>query len=371
MFKSNTLFVLGAGASYEAGFPLRSELAASLSKDLYFYVDSGRLENGDQQTYSAKQKLARSTEFTINALIQAGRLISAGVQDAESIDNYVELHWDKPAVQLVSKLGMSIAIARTEKQSRLFSYNKSNGKWEIRNSSAMGTHHPRQTWYQRFFEIATNGIRAADLENLFKDGRVLCFNYDRSSEHFLLLRVMSLYAVDEQIAARAVRNLKVVRPFGGLGALPLLGQHQSLEFGELEHYRDYWRIAENIRTYSETPGSEVLDEIGNLTAWAKQVIFLGFGFRRQNMKLLERTNQRHLFIYATTYGISEQNRVAISERLHSKFKDLFHLHKPNDRKSATPVLSSLSCAEFMAVFKELFSRLTRPSAHRAAHHTLP
>ena len=354
MFKSNTLFVLGAGASYEAGFPLGTELAASLSKDLYFYLDSGRLERGDQQTYSEIQKLARSTDFTINALIQAGRLISAGVQDAESIDNYVELHWDKPAVQLVSKLGIAIAIARAEKQSRLFSYNKNNGKWEIRDSSAMGPQHPRQTWYQRFFEIATNGVRAADLENLFKDVRVLCFNYDRSLEHFLLLRVMSLYAVDAQTAARAVRNLKVVRPYGGLGALPLLGEHQSLEFGELEHYRDYWRIAENIRTYSEIPGSEVLDEIGSLTAWAKQVIFLGFGFHRQNMKLLERTNQQQIFVYATTYGISDPNRVAISERLHSTFRNSFHLHKPHDRKSATPVLSSLSCADFMADFKEVF-----------------
>lgn len=353
MFKENTVFILGAGASYEAGFPLGSSLATTLAKDLNIYLEGGRLAKGDQLVYSEMVKLSREGQFNINQLIQAGRMIADGVEDAESIDNYVNLHADNVAVQAVAKLGIVVAIARAEKQSRLFNYNQRRGRWEVRDSAVANQIHPRQTWYQKFFEIAKDGVRALDIEQLFNEVRVICFNYDRSLELFLLVKIMSLYAVDMATAARAVQNLKVIRPYGGLGALPQLSQANNLEFGELEHYRDYWRIGQNIRTYSELPGSETTHAISSTMSWAKHIVFLGFGFHQQNMSLLVRHGSP-VFAYGTTYGLSDQNTEAIRQRVHRSFNDNFHLHVPHKQGTGTPTLMNQTCCEMMSDFKEVF-----------------
>lgn len=353
MFKAQTLFVLGAGASVEAGFPLGSNLAESLSRDLYFCFEGGRLTKGDPHMYSELEKVARAGTLSRDELFQAARQVSAGVQDAESIDNFVDLHTDKTAIQAIAKIGIAVSIARAERQSQLFSFDKNKGEWQVRNSVAAGMQVPRQTWYQKFFEVATSGVRASDLDHIFDDVRVVCFNYDRSLEQFLLLKIMSLYSVDATTAAQAVRRLRIIRPYGGLGALPLLGDKQGLEYGQFDHHRDYWKIAENIRTYSELPGSDVLLGLTETTAWAKQIVFLGFGFHRQNLRLLVRDHSSQIFVYATTYKMSEPNKSAIRARLHETFRDAFHLHTPNDRKSGTPVLSDLGCGDFMSDFKEV------------------
>jgi hypothetical protein len=86
---------------------------------------------------------------------------------------------------------------------------------------------------------------------------------------------------------------------------------------------DLFSIAKCIRTYTEHQHKGTKQEIDQALESARLVIFLGFGYHSQNMRLLKPSGkiypQMHSVI-ATTMNIPIEDRRAIEEQLRATFK---------------------------------------------------
>ncbi|MDJ0922033.1 MAG: hypothetical protein QNI84_12970 [Henriciella sp.] len=315
MFQEDTLIIVGAGASKEANLPLGSELAEKLAHSLFFWFgDFNRLEKGENAIFAALKNLSKDHE-ELQEFTNAARQIAQGVRHARSIDNFVETHDQDQTIQKVAKLGIAYELIQAERRSSLFGRKEDHYPWEINDPHAM------KTWYQAFFEISTNGIKKSNLDMLFSNVAVICFNYDRTLEQFLLLRLQQLYAIDEAEAARLVTQLRVIRPYGWLGSLPSMSHEHKHSFGKVPHHEKLPGLAERIITYGEqVSDTKVTSEMAELAAQSSSVVFLGFGFHNQNMELVFQNPQsgQHRIrkrVFLTNYGVSLANTEAIQNRI--------------------------------------------------------
>src|SRR5947209_3367094 len=101
MFYSNTVFVLGAGASKEAGLPTGAELKSQIAPRLDFRFDAFQYEpkSGDPAIVAALREVAKDRQPPemrgrqqpdINPYIREGHRIREAMVQAISIDNFID-----------------------------------------------------------------------------------------------------------------------------------------------------------------------------------------------------------------------------------------------------------------------------------------
>jgi len=107
MFKRRTLFIVGARASQEVDFPVGTKLAKSIGQKLIRRVDNatGRAGYGDSELY---RQLRGTFPNEINEYFVTARRIAEGIQLANSIDDFLNIHsayYGKPGPK-VMRLGL-------------------------------------------------------------------------------------------------------------------------------------------------------------------------------------------------------------------------------------------------------------------------
>src|SRR6185437_5835134 len=102
MFKRRTLFIVGAGASQEVDFPLGTTLAKSIGQKLTRRVDetTGKASYNDSELYG---QLRRTFPNEINEYFVAASRIAEGIQLAQSIDDFLNIHSADERVKTVGK----------------------------------------------------------------------------------------------------------------------------------------------------------------------------------------------------------------------------------------------------------------------------
>jgi hypothetical protein len=115
-------------------------------------------------------------------------------------------------------------------------------------------------------------------------------------------------------AAEVMESLVVLRPYGSLGPLfagdgPTTSFAPSLDLTE--------KLSKRIRVYTEDAAADHdIDRIREVMMDSRQIVFLGFGFHKQNMELLTVSERRgEQKIYATTFSEPEPARATIRDRL--------------------------------------------------------
>ncbi len=304
MFRDRTLFIIGAGASAEVGMPLGVQLARNVSDALTFkFDDFGRLKAGDYDLY---QCLRSEDAEEFDKRRRAARQIASGIRLARSIDNYIDTHRD-PAISFCSKLGIARCILSAERNSKLF-YDTSNlyNKYDFNRLE--------DTWLLGFSEILFDGIQKSYVDDVFNNISIICFNYDRCIEYFLFLALRSHYALDESTSLEILSRLRIFHPYGVVGSLSGRGTPSippgrdtpSIPFGCSADTQTLAALSEEIRTYTEQiQDQDFLDRLRTEVATAETLVFLGFGFLRQNMQLLKPTEFKRKRIFATAFGISD------------------------------------------------------------------
>ncbi len=192
-----------------------------------------------------------------------------------------------------------------------------------------------------------------ELDSLFKNIKVISFNYDRTLELFLFEKIKTLYSVSSNTAAKIAQQLEIVRPYGWLGPLPIV--HESpdcVAFGDISETVETSKLSRNIRTFSEILDSETEQKISETVRRAKLLLFLGFGYHKQNMALLSGSRTDRVQVYGTTIGIASPNKAAISSRINSSFLHPKHQHSMTANDA--PILVDSECGQFMRDHKELF-----------------
>ena len=114
MFKTQTVFVVGAGASSEFGLPLGSGLALNIVENLSIRSKGAGYGNHfvDRRCEDLLRGKFKDDPVSLNGAWNAAILIRRGILHAQSIDAFIDMHADKPAVATVGKLQIALEILR-------------------------------------------------------------------------------------------------------------------------------------------------------------------------------------------------------------------------------------------------------------------
>ena len=286
MIKRRTVLVLGAGASAPYGFPcardLRDKIISGLSKEI---------AQPFQLLVAAGFDAQHVTNFR-DALQKSGQA---------SVDVFLE---HRSEFLPVGKTAIAAALIPYEDEAKLWGGD--------------------QNWYeylwQRLGPSLLDDVAQSQLS-------VITFNYDRSLEHFLFSALRESHNLGTDYAARYLREIiRIVHVHGQLGPLPWadtgFGNGRSYQPHDPANLKDAAvAAAKGIRIVHESAKDDPqYVQARQLLAQAEIVIFLGFGYLRENVERLAiRSLSPNIALIGTAYGLMEGERaevaLVVSERL--------------------------------------------------------
>ncbi|WP_311272406.1 MULTISPECIES: hypothetical protein [unclassified Rhizobium] len=310
MFKDNTVFVVGAGASREFGLPIGSGLMSQIKQNSLFRFDSRGLREGVRELYQALDE-PNLPHSALRLSLEAMAEINRSIDFAGSIDEFINRHATDPVIAKVGKLQIAYAISIAERQSLLGRSGKSGESVEWDDV--------KDTWIMSFTQMLFEGVRNEDVSSIGNNITLIVFNYDRCIEYFLTEAICKTFrGVDRDQALQIVENMNIIHPYGALGNLI---KHP---FGDDAHPTKLNSMSQSIVTWSESVTSNMVSEINRSVSTATTLVFLGFAFAPQNMDLLTiksavNKDRQDVETFATAYGY----RDVIDSRLKKKIIDLY------------------------------------------------
>lgn len=316
MFRSGTLFIVGAGASAEVGLPVGKKLMRTISSKLNLRFDySSTPVQGDGRLVEAMRALANPIRHDeLNQFVHAGQQIAAGLQTAASIDNFLHTHQSDAKILSCGKLAIVQSILEAESHSKLYlSARERNEVFDFEKVE--------DTWFHSFSVKLMEGYPKEKISQVFDNISIICFNYDRCIEHYLSYALATYFQVDFNEASSVVEGLRIIHPYGTVAQLGNADDQETLPFGYVPNGPRLVPLAGRIRTFTEGLHEGVLiDEMEDYIQQATQIIFLGFGYLEQNMKLLRiATNSETLVkenVWGTAFDVSESDVAAIRNSIH-------------------------------------------------------
>jgi hypothetical protein len=349
LFRANTVLVIGAGASAELGFPLGDGLLKDIAQRIDISYDFGRLGRGDYVVADAlRNKLnARQDVTQYNEHLHSAWQIVKSSKQALSIDNVLDALED-PRASLVGKFGIVRSILSAENKSPL-------SKWLAHFPNDIDISALDGTWLDHLTRLLTEGRRKSAIGDIFENLSIINFNYDRSIEQYLPFSLANYYGLEPAVIREVMPTLSILRPYGKAGSLPWEADGAGVEFGGCDAGA-VEKAAEMILTFTEqVKDRALLGAIRRTLESAERIIFLGFGFHRQNLKVLECAGLPHVEILATSFGISKSDSASIQTELENSFELSQHDVLNHDYVRMLP----LRCGEFM---KEVGRTLTSERA---------
>jgi len=291
MITKNTVFILGAGASADFGFPLGEKLREEIYSNL--------LKNSVDVTHMA-QAFAGQWKDEIEDYKRAIGKFAGSLRHASdySIDAFLERFQN--TYLKIGKMAIAQVLVRYENHDRLFE---------------------GDNWYK----ILVNEMkRDATIDNFHQNkASFVTFNYDRSLEHFLYTVLCSFHEkASESWAVNVIKQIPIVHLYGKLDPL----HWENSELGKGRTYgRQYFPAQfkgykDGIGIVFESIGEETklnFEKAFALLEAAERIYILGFGFDAENISRLELTkliNGKRI-ILATSYGLDNQRRADILGKL--------------------------------------------------------
>ena len=308
------VFVLGAGASRPYGLPTSKELRAILlgteagdraliSLGINFdrivsFLDSRGMR--DKPKYG--ELFARVTEREIPKDLNVARLFVDAALDGfcgsqwETFKNFRDRLFNSqrvsidafitnnPDLEQIAKHAVAAVLLLCEREERL-----------------------EADWYQQFLERLMRGGS--------HDGEfgIITFNYDRSFEHYFKRAYTHNYLLDESLARKLYRQLKIVHAYGCLGTLEGNTMPPLVSYGDVNTFGnavDQMELA--------TPAHDPNDEIKGLLDGVDRVVFIGFGFWKENMDLIELDKKNPPSVYASAFRLP----VTVMEDVKARYQNI-------------------------------------------------
>ncbi len=309
MRNPRTLFVIGAGASVEADLPIGKQLIDIVASKLNFKVEQGSLREGtgDFNIVDVLQQRTQTREG-IDTYLEAAWRVRDGIIFSNSIDSFIDVHRDDQDIQLCGKLAIAKTILEAERNSKLF-IDKPKGEF----ADLEGL---KKTWFFEFVRHLNDGVRKAEISRIFEKVSFIIFNYDRCFEHFMYHALQRHYGISENDAASVMKSLTIFHPYGTIGDLPW-EDRAGIPFGFGANRANMQFMASRIKTYTEQiEGHETLLAVREAVKKADTLVFLGFSYHPENMKLLnpgEKCSTERVF--GTAFGISSSDVGVIVDQI--------------------------------------------------------
>ena len=342
--KKSLVFIIGAGASKEVGLPLGFELKNKIGEALDIRFDSAGYQriSGDPKIEQAFRLITQGPNGRpgdINPHLYASWKIRDAMPQAASIDNFLDAHRDDPLIIECGKLAIASCILEAESKSMMRIDNSNiNNTMNFKNLG--------ETWYGDFFKFIVEGCQRQDVSEQLSKIAVITFNYDRCIEAYLHAALRNYYHTSIDETTELLSHLKIYHPYGSIGQLSWPAHHPNIEFGGSPMPHQLVGIAKELKTFTEGTNKthSEINEIRSLVKDGESLVFLGFGFNKQNLDLLFEPNTLPIKvpgkIFGSAFGISETDCDYIAEEFETKRKY---------EKKRIKLNRHLSCRDF---FKE-------------------
>ncbi len=336
MFRSKTLFILGAGSSQEVGLPVGNQLKEIIAKNIKIeFADGYHQSSGSTHITNALNQISsqRNGGFpNINPYLEKLCTLINALPLAISIDNLLDAHKEDEKISVCGKLGIVSSILEAERKSSLFFNVYKNNCFNIGQSN--------NTWFSELLKLLTENVSKSEISNIFTNVDFINFNYDRCLEHYLFHTIQTYYNLSRIEIFNVINKLKVFRPYGVVGKLDWQDNNlQSVPYGS--DNADLSNLYRGIKTFNEQIHDEsVISSIKKLIEEAETIVFLGFAYHRQNTELLrivERSQVKR--ILGTAFGLSNSDCIEIKNELISTFA----LH----RSSLIELKQDLKCKDLL------------------------
>jgi len=259
MIKQQTVFVLGAGASRPYGYPtaegLRTGICNCFVGDIINYFQKRAKFKGDVEALEHE-----ATEFTYKFHHSS----------TKSIDLFLARH---TSLMEMGKMAIVFRILAAEKESRF--------REKMKNCE--------HDWYSLLFDKMTEGLFKSDDYQHFSENRVsfVTFNYDRSLEHILYESLLYSYqSIDRVRTKEQIDSLDIIHVFGQVAGLPWQDLDSKVKYREHIDAVDVRELAKSLRIIYEQADNPELERAKDLIRKAEKIYFLGFGYRKENIRLL-------------------------------------------------------------------------------------
>jgi hypothetical protein len=322
MFQPKTLFVIGAGSSAEFNFPTGTALMNIIKEKLVY--DEAISSLADKEIHRALLTHVNRTPATaaviygLSDYVDAARQINRAMPLSASIDTYMDDHRSDARIQLCGRLAIVKAIMEAENRSKYLITPERARLLPPGSMESIDFDKLNNSWFVRFFRILKGGgVAKENVATIFNNISIISFNYDRSLEYMLVGGLHSYYAIPEADAEGILEKLRILHPYGTVGPWHEGGDH--LPFGQMAGAPDdLLKLASRIRTYTEF--SAHAEEVKRMVSEASVIIFLGFGYVQENMRLLGLNEHARATrqIYGTAFSSSQADKVIIHGML-SKF----------------------------------------------------
>lgn len=290
MINTETLFILGAGASKPYGYPTAVELRKDIInnfKKLFFDYKLLKEYPGSTDDYS----------FTIDQFLNSFEKSST-----HSIDLFLSLHNE---FANIGKISILVSLIKSENES-CFRENCVDDKNDI---------------YTFIFRKLTHTLTTKDDYSKFSNNKInfITYNYDRSFEYYLNDTLKHYFSIEMN---KKLFHFIIFHVFGKIALLPWEGGY----YGYKKIPKNE-QILQDLITQIETPytnATPVKCRINkDLLDKAKKIFFLGFGYAEENMKILDIPNslKADQMIYGTAMGKSIKEISDIRNAFGEIFKD--------------------------------------------------
>lgn len=278
----NTTIILGAGSSCEYGFPLGLKLVQDI------------IDGASSKATTLAQGSPLHPEVRFEVDLQTRFADKLRLARPQSIDSFLSEH---PEFQ---KVGKKIIFEK------------------ILNYEANSTFRLFQEDY--CYTKILNAVRKSKIDDLQKVKlKIITFNYDRSLSHFLKVRLDASYLnPGEKVSEFITNSLETVHVYGRIGALPWEeSQEPKVHYGEDMNQSRVHGHVENLKLIGEsrTEDSSLRKAIDHIL-WADRIIFLGFGYLRENLEILDFLNiSKGKQIFGTGFDLSDPEMVDVAKRI--------------------------------------------------------
>lgn len=273
MIKTETVFILGAGASNPFGYPIGTGLADAILNDNTYekdVVSALNIYRGDsdkpfrEEVTKFKEAFSKAGTYTIDSFLAEREI---------------------PQPELVD-LGKTI-IAKI-----LISYERDNN---LRVNE--------KNWYKFLFNHMKTSFEELNQNKI----SFITFNYDRSLEYYLFEAIRNLFSSEPlDNVVKMMKNFPIVHLYGKLDPLPWQGQHGE-EYSATKNLINRLRAAKtNIQLIGgrqDIGESKNFEDAYRLLGKAGHIFFLGFGFDETNLERLQVKYMNGKKIWGTQLGV--------------------------------------------------------------------
>jgi hypothetical protein len=347
MFARPTTFIIGAGASCEAGLPSGNELTQIIAKSVDMNFEFGSRQNkGDSEIWDALKELTRQKtngrDTNANIYFQDCKNLSAAVFGAQSIDNYLEAHQENEKAKIIAKIAIAKAILTGEKNSKIY-----KGLDRSRSDNNFTFSQFSDTWYMSLHHMLVENASKENFQSINNNINFIIFNYDRCVEHFLYHAIKQYYHSEDVQISEVMQKFSFFHPYGQVGSTDWSGISNNVPLGSDFHTRNsdqLLAIAQRIKTFTEQiEDKNLIQKMKEKIEQSETLVFLGFAFHKQNMDLIRPEHSKVKRVFATGYGMSKSDCDFIQSALPQWL---------SSRSSVTiNVEKGMKCAELMQEYR--------------------